>query len=252
MMGSGTLADRVFAASRTHLAAASESAELEPSLSGQRDETESLAHIGSIAPLTDGSRRSGGVWGNGFGFSRTRTAGQAGRGGRGAHRLWSAASVRWARVALATAAAVAVAAGSWIAIQPDTAASSSTGRSMELAEAGSSASSVAELTLVALLDGRQSPEFGWAGGMQALQPRAFSLAGQVGMTRTWLNEDRLGGSDAARMAVPVLRTQGSAIDDIESELGAILGLSQDSFSSLDGAGFDDGYESGFDTGSGAS
>lgn len=127
--------------------------------------------------------------------------------------------VRWARMALATAAILAVAASSWIAFRPSpssagdeqiarnsspSGAEFSAGRGTHRGPASSGvaanapANAAAELTLVAMQDPNQY--------------------------RGWIDEETLGGSEAARLAVPVLRTQGAAIDDIEGELEEILGL----------------------------
>lgn len=142
---------------------------------------------------------------------------------------------------MAAAAAVAVVAGSWIAIDlsrggSDTfVAKGSDGdgthgtRGPGQAGAPASASSAAELTLVAMLDDvRAGDRSGVASGRSARNE--FQ-----GLTRTWLSGDRLGGSDAARLAAPVLRTQGAALDDIESELGAILGVGDGSLDATGGS-----------------
>lgn len=152
--------------------------------------------------------------------------------------------LRLARVALAAAAAIAVVAGSWIVIQQST---SDAKRSAELAQApttdggidgrsNSSASSIAELTLVAMLDNRS---IGRA-------PGAARPANSSGWMTNWVSADRLGDSDAARLAAPVLRTHGAAIDDIESELEAILGVDEaNAGASSDGVWFGNGDTTGF-------
>lgn len=119
---------------------------------------------------------------------------------------------RWARAALAAAAVLTIAAGSLIAFERSNTPRGGT----QLASPGSSGSadgvadmkgmngtqgttsSAAELTLVAMHAPNQS--------------------------RSWISEESLGGSEAAGLAAPILRTQGAAIDDIESELEAILGF----------------------------
>ena len=190
------LADRVFAASRGAL----------------RSDDPSFVETASDL------RSSGG-----FGLDVVRTLPSLPhqrRSGAGRMRL---APLRLARVALAAAAAIAVVAGSWIVIQQS--GSPERGRSNEMAQlpidaangidghSNSSASSIAELTLVAMLDNRSIG-----------RPVGARPANASGLMTNWVSADRLGDSDAARLAAPVLRTHGAAIDDIESELEAILGV----------------------------
>ncbi len=184
------LADRVFAASREHL----------PKGASELLDDGVLAHISSVSDAVAERRRI-----------------VQPRGGR------------WIRVALASAAMIAVAAGAILAYQrsqpeprggtqiadgtnpnttpnpspnpalnPALVAESNGDRTM-LVNDGMSRASAAELTLVAFHN-----------------PNA---------SRIWLSEESLGGSDAAALAAPVLRTHGAELDDIEGELGEILGLS---------------------------
>jgi hypothetical protein len=206
----GSIADRVFAASRTHLVADSQSQAVDDGeygwLSAGRssaERAESLARIDSISMVRERERKTSGL-GSGLSSGLVWMTGRVSRTASGAR---SASAVRAARGALAAAAAIAVVAASWNSLE----LGSNSARSVELAGNSdatsdsigdnSSASSVAELTLVALLD---------------RSPSGTSL---------WNGDERLGGSNAARLAEPVLRTQGADLGDIESELGAILGLS---------------------------
>ncbi len=109
---------------------------------------------------------------------------------------------RWARMAFASAAAIAVVCGSWIATHSK--APIRDGQFVRSSPHGDgSEASPAEATLVALLEG---PSSGFA-----------SRGG-------WINAETLGGGDAARVAAPVLETRGTQIDDFETEMGAILGI----------------------------
>jgi hypothetical protein len=122
-------------------------------------------------------------------------------------------SLRRARVAFAAAAAVAVAAATLLALRQDGQPGGPSGGGLRgttiIADAApvrsvpglESRSSGPEATLVALLD---------PGSIRAADGR-------------WIDEDALASSAAGRSVVPLLQTRGTAIDDFETELGAILG-----------------------------
>ncbi len=135
--------------------------------------------------------------------------------------------VRWARMALATAAILAVAASSWIAFRPAPSLSGDEHLASGGTSSGSSAGSSAEWETGA---GHRAPRVPASAGT-AVNARANAAAELTlvamqypNQYRGWIDEETLGGSEAARLAVPVLRTQGAAIDDIEGELEEILGL----------------------------
>jgi hypothetical protein len=232
--GGASLADRVFAASRDFLGTRRAlPGELQRDRVGGRfpDSAESLEELASLGTHSTTLRfRSG-----------------SGRG------LWSTASVRAARVALAAAAAIAVAAGSWIVLHSDATPARDAERELVTRPSEAperSANSAAELTLVAMLGDRHGGSESWMS--DSARSGSDSVAGLARTARTWLSDERLGRSEAARLAAPVLRTQGAAIDDIESELGAILGLSFGSAADLptdlsnDWEGWDDSAASRLD------
>jgi hypothetical protein len=183
------LADRVFEASRRHLPRS------ESELVEELVEDGVLAHIDTVGITVETTR------------------------GRDRHRLQHPQRGRWIRVALASAAMIAVAAGAILAYsrsQPEPrgdtqlvdgggsetnpgVADGANGERAMIVNEGTNRASAAELTLVAFHN-----------------PNA---------SRMWLSEESLGGSDAAALAAPVLRTHGAELDDIEGELGEILGLS---------------------------
>jgi hypothetical protein len=185
------LADRVFAASREHL----------PDGVLRRIDETSLAHIDSVGQSLGEPFRKGG----GIGDTKWFQQEQRPRGGR------------WIRVAVASAAMIAVAAGAMVAYQRSQPAPRG---DMQVADAGSTPTPDAA-------DGASADRDGINEGMHRASAAELTLVAfhNPNASRMWLSEESLGGSDAAALAAPVLRTHGAELDDIEGELGEILGLS---------------------------
>lgn len=189
------MADRIFAASREHLPSPEEAVGVGADFSS--DVVGTIGQIGS----------EGWVAGRGRGVV-TRSSRQ----------------VRWARMALAAAAVLAVVTGSWIALQPTSGGHDDSKLIADGSQANDgSGNGIGNRPLPAPSASQpiNGPINAPANAAAEMTLVAMQYPNQY---RTWISEETLGGSEAARLAAPVLRTQGAAIDDIEGELEAILGF----------------------------
>jgi hypothetical protein len=135
-------------------------------------------------------------------------------------------------MALAAAAVLAVVTGSWIALQPsngghDDSKLIADGTQANDGTGTDTGTGVGNRPLPAPFSSQ--PINGPINGSINAPANAAAEMTLVAMQypnqyRTWISEETLGGGEAARLAAPVLRTQGAAIDDIEGELEAILGF----------------------------